>query len=96
MSRIVAIGSGISGLAAAYYLSRRHDVFLFEKEARVGGHTHTVTIESSGRHSAGWTHFSADPSALPRLQLQSGVLLLLLQSQVRASVNPRRGQQHLR
>jgi predicted NAD/FAD-binding protein len=47
MSRIAVIGSGISGLAAAYYLSRRHDVFLFEKEARLGGHTHTVTIESS-------------------------------------------------
>ena len=47
MSRIAVIGSGISGLAAAFYLSRKHDVFLFEKEARLGGHTHTVTIESS-------------------------------------------------
>jgi uncharacterized protein len=45
--RIVVIGSGISGLAAAYYLSRKHEVLLFEKEARLGGHTHTITVESS-------------------------------------------------
>ncbi len=45
--RIAVIGSGISGMAAAYYLSRNHQVFLFEKEPRLGGHTHTVTVESS-------------------------------------------------
>lgn len=47
MSRIAVIGSGISGLASAYYLSRKHEVFLFEREQRLGGHTHTVTVESS-------------------------------------------------
>lgn len=47
MTRIAVIGSGISGLAAAYYLSRRFEVSLFEKEPRIGGHTHTVTVESS-------------------------------------------------
>ena len=46
MARIAVIGSGISGLAAAYYLSRKHEVFLFEREERLGGHTHTVTVES--------------------------------------------------
>lgn len=45
--RIAVIGSGISGLAAAYYLSRKYEVFLFEKEDRLGGHTHTVTVDSS-------------------------------------------------
>lgn len=44
MKRIAVIGSGISGMAAAYYLSRRHEVTLFEKESRLGGHTHTVRI----------------------------------------------------
>ena len=45
--RIAVIGSGISGLAAAYYLSRKHEVSVFEKDTRLGGHTHTVTVESS-------------------------------------------------
>ena len=45
--RIAVVGSGISGMAAAYYLSRRHEVTLFEKDSRLGGHTHTVTVDSS-------------------------------------------------
>lgn len=47
LKEIAVIGSGISGLAAAYYLSRGHRVTLFEREPRLGGHTHTVTVESS-------------------------------------------------
>jgi uncharacterized protein len=47
VSRIAIIGSGISGLTAAYYLSRKHEVFLFERDTRLGGHTHTVTVDSS-------------------------------------------------
>lgn len=47
MSRVAVIGAGIAGMAAAYYLSRRHDVWLFEREPRLGGHTHTVVVESS-------------------------------------------------
>jgi uncharacterized protein len=44
VSRIAIIGSGISGLAAAYLLSRAHQVSLFERESRLGGHTHTHLI----------------------------------------------------
>jgi len=44
MKNIAVIGAGISGLAAAYLLSRRHRVQLFEKEERLGGHTNTVLI----------------------------------------------------
>lgn len=43
--RIAIIGSGISGLAAGWYLSRKHDVSLFEKDSRLGGHTNTVVVE---------------------------------------------------
>ncbi len=46
--RIAIIGSGISGLAAGWYLSRRHEVSLFEKEPRLGGHTNTVMVENGG------------------------------------------------
>ena len=47
MRRIAVIGSGIAGMAAAYLLSQKHEVSLFEKETRLGGHTHTHTIETS-------------------------------------------------
>lgn len=47
--RIAVIGSGISGLASAWLLSRRHEVHLFEQRTRLGGHTHTVTIDEGGR-----------------------------------------------
>ena len=38
--RIAVIGSGISGMVAAYRLSREHDVTVFESGSHVGGHTH--------------------------------------------------------
>jgi predicted NAD/FAD-binding protein len=47
MKRIAVIGSGISGLAAAHYLSRKHEVHVFEKDTRIGGHTNTIVTESS-------------------------------------------------
>ena len=43
--KIAVIGSGISGLSAAYYLSKRYKVDLFEKEERFGGHSHTIDIK---------------------------------------------------
>lgn len=46
MKRIAIIGAGISGLAAAYLLSRRHEVSLFEREGRLGGHTNTIRVAS--------------------------------------------------
>ena len=46
MKRVAVLGSGISGLASAFFLSRRHEVHLFEKDARLGGHTHTITVDS--------------------------------------------------
>ena len=46
--RIAIIGSGISGLGAAYVLSRGHHVELFERDARLGGHAHTHDIPVAG------------------------------------------------
>jgi uncharacterized protein len=42
--KIAVIGSGISGLAAARYLSHQHEVTLFEQDGRVGGHTNTIAV----------------------------------------------------
>ncbi len=43
--KLAIIGSGISGLSAAYYLSKNHKVDLFEKEDHFGGHSHTIDIK---------------------------------------------------
>jgi predicted NAD/FAD-binding protein len=42
---IAVVGSGISGLSAAWLLSRRHRVTLFEAADRIGGHSHTVMAD---------------------------------------------------
>jgi predicted NAD/FAD-binding protein len=46
--RIAVIGAGISGMAAAHLLATDHAVVLFESEARLGGHAHTVIAGKRG------------------------------------------------
>ena len=43
--RLAIVGTGISGLVAAERLCRAHDVVVFERQARLGGHTHTVDVD---------------------------------------------------
>jgi predicted NAD/FAD-binding protein len=50
--KIAIIGSGISGLACAYYLHRGHEVHVYEAGSRIGGHTATVDVSLGGRKYA--------------------------------------------
>jgi predicted NAD/FAD-binding protein len=57
MARIAIIGTGISGLGAAYLLNRKHDITVYEKSARIGGHTRTLTFDYDGTKVAVDTGF---------------------------------------
>ena len=46
--KLAIIGSGISGLACAHFLQHDYELTLFEKDDRIGGHSHTVTVPENG------------------------------------------------
>jgi len=48
---IAVIGSGISGLSAAWLLSQRHRVTLYEADRRLGGHSDTVDVAAHAGHA---------------------------------------------
>ena len=50
--KMAVIGSGISGLACAHYLSTTHEVSVFESSRQVGGHTATVDVQLGTRRYA--------------------------------------------
>ena len=50
--KIAVIGSGISGLSCAHYLSASHEVSVFEANKQVGGHTATVDVQLGTRSYA--------------------------------------------
>ncbi len=49
MAKIAIVGSGISGLGAAYLLHPRHDIVVYESDTRIGGHSRTVTVNYGDR-----------------------------------------------
>ena len=57
MKKVVVIGSGISGLSAAYGLSKTHKVTLLEKASYFGGHSNTVDMVSNNKTIAVDTGF---------------------------------------
>jgi predicted NAD/FAD-binding protein len=46
--KIAVIGTGVSGLVAAYVLQRSHEVVVYEANDYIGGHTHTVDVDVQG------------------------------------------------
>ena len=46
--RVAVIGTGIAGNAAAWALSQRYPVTIYDRELRPGGHSHTVTVDYDG------------------------------------------------
>jgi len=46
--KIAVVGTGIAGMSAAWLLSRRHDVTIYEAAGRLGGHTNTVDAPAWG------------------------------------------------
>ena len=48
---IAIIGSGIAGMSAAWLLSHAHNVTIFEKDVRLGGHSNTVDVLKHGKKS---------------------------------------------
>ena len=47
--KIAVVGSGISGLSAAYYLSKKHKVDIFEREDHFGGHSYTLDLNINNK-----------------------------------------------
>ena len=50
--RVAIIGTGIAGNAAAWALSKRYPVTVYDRELRAGGHSHTVTLDYDGTRLA--------------------------------------------
>jgi len=49
MAKIAIIGTGISGLGAAYLLNRQHEISMYEKAPYIGGHARTLTVDYDGK-----------------------------------------------
>lgn len=51
--RVAVVGSGVAGLTAAHIIARTHEVTLFERDERLGGHANTIAVGTAdGREVA--------------------------------------------
>jgi uncharacterized protein len=71
--RIAVIGTGISGLGASYLLARAHEVEVFEREPRAGGHSNTVNHGGLGLDTGFLVHNERNYPLLTRLFRELGV-----------------------
>lgn len=71
--KIAIVGSGISGLGAAYLLARAHDVQVFERDGRAGGHANTVAHDGLALDTGFLVHNGRNYPLLGRLFAELGV-----------------------
>ena len=71
--RIAVVGSGISGLGVAHLLHRTHDVTVFERDKRAGGHSHTIAHDGLGLDTGFLVHNTRNYPLLVRLLAELGV-----------------------
>lgn len=70
---VAIVGSGVSGLGAAYLLARRHDVHLFERDGRPGGHANTVVHDGLALDTGFLVHNERNYPLLCRLFDELGI-----------------------
>jgi predicted NAD/FAD-binding protein len=71
--RIAVVGSGVAGLGAAYVLSSAHDVHVFERDGRAGGHANTVKYDGLALDTGFLVHNVRNYPLLGRLFSELGV-----------------------
>ncbi|MGZ8782130.1 MAG: FAD-dependent oxidoreductase, partial [Gaiellaceae bacterium] len=71
--KIAVVGSGISGLGAAHLLGGAHEVTVFERDGRAGGHTHTIVHEGLALDTGFLVHNTRNYPLLGRLLGELGV-----------------------
>ena len=71
--KIAVVGSGVSGLGAAYLLAQAHDVHVFERDGRAGGHANTVVHDGLALDTGFLVHNERNYPLLGRLFRELGV-----------------------
>ncbi len=71
--RIAVVGSGISGLGVAHLLHPAHDVTVFERDERAGGHSHTIAHEGLALDTGFLVHNTRTYPLFVRLLAELGV-----------------------
>lgn len=71
--RVAVVGAGVSGLGAAYVLGRAHDVTLFDREPRAGGHVRTIRHGGLSLDTGFLVHNGSNYPLLTRLYRELGV-----------------------
>lgn len=74
--KVAIVGSGAAGIGALWALNRtHHDVYVYEANSRLGGHTHTVDFVKGRFKAAVDTGFIMLNSATSRMSVQQSLIV---------------------